>query len=88
LLPAAQRAALPGRRTPSTALALPADGRLLACQIDAEPTRVARPLRGVAGVAAKIGLHRFDAGRAGRRPIPFSDGVTLARRPQDVPPEN
>jgi predicted O-methyltransferase YrrM len=38
------------------ALALPADGHLLACEVDVEPTRIARPFWEAAGVAGKIDL--------------------------------
>ena len=40
----------------SVALALPRDGRLLACEIDEEPTLMARPHWERAGVAGKIDL--------------------------------
>lgn len=40
----------------SVALALPEDGRLLACEIDEAPTRVARPHWEGAGVAGRIDL--------------------------------
>ena len=40
----------------AVALALPADGRLLACDISDEYTRVGRPFWDAAGVAAKIDL--------------------------------
>ena len=67
----------------SVALALPADGRLLACDISDEYTRVGRPFWEAAGVAAKIDLQlgpalatldaRLAAGEAGRYDFAFID---------------
>ena len=55
----------------TVALALPADGRLLACDISDEYTRVGRPFWEQAGVAHKIDLQlgagAADARRAARR---------------------
>lgn len=65
------------------ALALPADGRLLACEIDETPTLVGRPLWERAGVAGKIDLRiapaletldaRLAAGETGQYDFAFVD---------------
>jgi caffeoyl-CoA O-methyltransferase len=67
----------------AVALALPADGRLLACDISDEYTRVGRPFWDAAGVAAKIDLQlgpalatldaRIAAGEAGQYDFAFID---------------
>jgi caffeoyl-CoA O-methyltransferase len=67
----------------SVALALPEDGRLLACEIDEAPTRIARPHWERAGVAGKIDLRiapaletldaRLAAGEAGAYDFAFID---------------
>ncbi|MEP6738945.1 MAG: class I SAM-dependent methyltransferase [Caldimonas sp.] len=67
----------------SVALALPADGKLLACDISDEYTRVGRPFWEAAGVAAKIELvlgsalatldARLAAGEAGQYDFAFID---------------
>jgi len=67
----------------SVALALPEGGRLLACEIDEEPTRIARPFWERAGVASKIDLRIapaidtlnacLAAGEAGRYDFAFID---------------
>jgi predicted O-methyltransferase YrrM len=67
----------------AVALALPPDGRILACDISDEFTRVGRPYWGRAGVAHKIelvlepALHTLDArlatGEAGRYDFAFID---------------
>ena len=67
----------------TVALALPADGRLLACDISDEYTRVGRPYWEQAGVAAKIELQlaparatldaRLAAGEAGPYDFAFID---------------
>jgi predicted O-methyltransferase YrrM len=67
----------------AVALALPADGRILACDISDEFTRIARPYWQRAGVAAKIdlvlepALHTLDArlatGEAGHYDFAFID---------------
>src|SRR3954470_9826322 len=67
----------------TVALALPDDGRLLACDISDEYTRVGRPYWEQAGVAAKIELRlapaiatldaRLAAGEAGRYDFAFID---------------
>ena len=54
----------------TVALALPADGRLLACDVSDEYTRVGRPFWERAGVAHKIELVL----------LPIGDGLTLARK--------
>jgi caffeoyl-CoA O-methyltransferase len=65
------------------ALALPADGRLLACEIDETPTRIGRPYWESAGVAGRIDLRiapalqtldaELAAGQAGRYDFAFVD---------------
>jgi caffeoyl-CoA O-methyltransferase len=65
------------------ALALPADGRLLACDVSDEYTRVGRPFWERAGVAAKIELvlapatetldRRLAQGEAGQHDFAFID---------------
>jgi caffeoyl-CoA O-methyltransferase len=65
------------------ALALPADGRLLACEIDEAPTRIGRPYWESAGVAGRIDLRiapalqtldaELAAGQAGRYDFAFVD---------------
>jgi caffeoyl-CoA O-methyltransferase len=67
----------------SVALALPDDGRLLACDISDEYTRVGRPFWEAAGVAGKIDLQlgpalatldaRLAAGEAGQYDFAFID---------------
>ena len=67
----------------AVALALPADGYLLACDISDEYTRVGRPFWAEAGVVAKIDLRlgraqrtlagEIDAGRAGSFDFAFID---------------
>lgn len=67
----------------AVALALPADGRVLACDVSDEYTRVARPYWERAGVAAKIELvlapalqtldQRLAAGEAGHYDFAFID---------------
>jgi len=67
----------------AVALALPEDGRLLACDISDEYTRVGRPFWEAAGVAAKIDLQlgpalatldaRIAAGESGRYDFAFID---------------
>ncbi|MGZ5155967.1 MAG: class I SAM-dependent methyltransferase [Caldimonas sp.] len=67
----------------AVALALPEDGRLLACDISDEYTRVGRPFWEAAGVAGKIDLQlgpalatldaRIAAGEAGRYDFAFID---------------
>ena len=67
----------------TVALALPADGRLLACDISAEYTAVGRPFWQAAGVAQKIELviapalqtlaARLAAGEAGQYDFAFID---------------
>ena len=67
----------------SVALALPADGRLVACDISDEYTRVGRPYWEAAGVAHKIDLRlapaldtlqaRLAAGEAGHYDFAFID---------------
>jgi len=67
----------------TVALALPADGRVLACDISDEFTRVGRPFWEQAGVAHKIDLHlapaagtldaRLAAGEAGHYDFAFID---------------
>lgn len=67
----------------AVALALPADGRVLACDVSDEYTRVAKPYWERAGVAAKIELvlapalqtldQRLAAGEAGRYDFAFID---------------
>ncbi len=67
----------------AVALALPEDGRLLACDISDEYTRVGRPFWEAAGVAAKIELKlgpaaatldaRIAAGEAGQYDFAFID---------------
>ena len=67
----------------AVALALPADGRILACDVSDEFTRIARPYWQRAGVAAKIdlvlepALHTLDArlvtGEAGYYDFAFID---------------
>jgi predicted O-methyltransferase YrrM len=67
----------------SVALALPADGRLLACDISDEYTRIGRPFWQQAGVAHKIDLQlapalatldaRLAAGEAGHYDFAFID---------------
>ena len=67
----------------AVALALPADGRILACDISDEFTRIAKPYWQRAGVAAKIdlvlepALHTLDArlatGEAGHYDFAFID---------------
>ena len=67
----------------AVALALPADGRLLACDISDEYTRVGRPFWEAAGVAHKIDLRlaparatldaELKAGAAGRYDFAFID---------------
>lgn len=67
----------------SVALALPPDGRLLACEIDEAPTRIARPHWARAGVSGRIDLQigpalqtldrRLEAGEAGRYDFAFID---------------
>ena len=67
----------------TVALALPADGRLLACDISDEYTRIGRPFWERAGVAHKIDLQlapavqtldaRIAAGEAGRYDFAFID---------------
>ena len=67
----------------TVALALPADGRLLACDISDEYTRVGRPFWEAAGVAGKIDLQlgpalatldaRIAAGEAGQYDFAFID---------------
>jgi predicted O-methyltransferase YrrM len=67
----------------SVALALPADGRLLACDVSDEYTRVGRPYWQQAGVAHKIDLQlapardtldaQIAAGMAGRYDFAFID---------------
>ena len=67
----------------TVALALPADGRLLACDISDEYTRVGRPFWEQAGVAHKIDLQlgparatldaRLAAGEAGQYDFAFID---------------
>ncbi|MGZ5239549.1 MAG: class I SAM-dependent methyltransferase [Caldimonas sp.] len=67
----------------AVALALPADGKLLACDISDEYTRVGRPFWEAAGVAGKIDLQlgpalatldaRIAAGEAGRYDFAFID---------------
>jgi predicted O-methyltransferase YrrM len=67
----------------TVALALPADGHLLACDINDEYTRVGRPFWESAGVAHKIELHlapamqtldaRIKAGAAGQYDFAFID---------------
>ena len=67
----------------AVALALPADGRLLACDISDEFTRVGRPYWAAAGVAGKIELvlgpalatldARLAAGEAGAYDFAFID---------------
>lgn len=67
----------------AVALALPADGRLLACDISDEYTQVGRPFWAAAGVAAKIDLQlgpalatldaRIAAGEAGQYDFAFID---------------
>jgi caffeoyl-CoA O-methyltransferase len=67
----------------AVALALPADGRLLACDISDEYTRVGRPFWDAAGVAAKIDLRLgpalatldacIAAGEAGQYDFAFID---------------
>jgi caffeoyl-CoA O-methyltransferase len=65
------------------ALALPADGRLLACEIDEAPTRVGRPFWQSAGVASRLDLRiaaalqtldaALAAGEAGSYDFAFVD---------------
>jgi len=72
----------------SVALALPEDGRLLACDISDEFTRVGRPYWEAAGVAGKIDLKlgpalatldaRLAAGDAGRYDFAFIDADKTA----------
>ena len=67
----------------SVALALPDDGRLLACDVSDEYTRIGRPFWAQAGVAHKIELvlapalqtldARLAAGEAGRHDFAFID---------------
>ena len=67
----------------TVALALPDDGRLLACDISDEYTRVGRPFWSAAGVAGKIDLQlgpalatldaRIAAGETGRYDFAFID---------------
>ena len=67
----------------TVALALPADGHLLACDISDEYTRVGRPFWDAAGVAGKIDLQlgpalatldaRIAAGEAGQYDFAFVD---------------
>ena len=67
----------------AVALALPEDGRLLACDISDEYTRVGRPFWGQAGVAGKIDLQlgpalatldaRIAAGESGQYDFAFID---------------
>jgi len=67
----------------AVALALPADGRVLACDVSDEYTRVARPYWQRAGIDAKIELvlapalqtldQRLSAGEAGRYDFAFID---------------
>lgn len=67
----------------AVALALPADGRLLACDISDDYTRVGRPFWAEAGVAGKIDLQlgpaletldaRLAAGEAGQYDFAFID---------------
>ena len=67
----------------TVALALPDDGRILACDVSDEYTRVGRPFWEQAGVAGKIDLHlapardtldaRLAAGEAGRYDFAFID---------------
>jgi len=67
----------------AVALALPADGRVLACDVSDEYTRIARPYWERAGVAAKIELvlapaletldRRLAAGEAGHYDFAFID---------------
>ena len=67
----------------AVALAMPEDGRLLACDISDEYTRVGRPFWDQAGVAGKIDLQlgpalatldaRIAAGEAGRYDFAFID---------------
>lgn len=67
----------------AVALALPADGRILACDVSDEYTRVAQPYWERAGVAAKIDLvlapaldtldARLQAGEGGRYDFAFID---------------
>lgn len=67
----------------SVALALPADGYLLACEIDEAPTRLARPAWARAGVADRIDLQlapaldtldgRIAAGESGSFDFAFVD---------------
>lgn len=67
----------------AVALALPADGRVLACDVSDEYTRLARPFWERAGVTAKIELvlapalqtrdRRLAAGEAGRYDFAFID---------------
>jgi predicted O-methyltransferase YrrM len=67
----------------SVALALPADGRLLACDVSDEYTRIGRPYWEAAGVAGKIELRLapardtldacLAAGEAGRYDFAFID---------------
>ena len=67
----------------TVALALPADGRLLACDLSDEYTRVGRPFWDAAGVAGKIDLQlgpalatldaRIAAGEAGQYDFAFVD---------------
>jgi predicted O-methyltransferase YrrM len=72
----------------SVALAMPEDGRLLACEIDEEPTRLARPFWERAGVAHKIDLRiapatttldaSIAAGQAGTYDFAFIDADKLS----------
>jgi predicted O-methyltransferase YrrM len=67
----------------TVALALPPDGRVLACDINDEYTRIGKPYWQQAGVAEKIELHlapalqtldaRLDAGEAGNYDFAFID---------------
>lgn len=67
----------------AVALALPRDGRVLACDVSEEYTRIARPYWERAGVAAKIELvlapalqtldQRLAAGEAGQYDLAFID---------------
>jgi caffeoyl-CoA O-methyltransferase len=67
----------------TVALALPADGRVLACDVSDEYTRVGKPFWQQAGVAGKIDLHlapalqtldaQLAAGAAGRFDFAFID---------------
>jgi predicted O-methyltransferase YrrM len=67
----------------TVALALPPDGRILACDINDEYTRIGKPYWQQAGVADKIELHlapalqtldaRLDAGEAGNYDFAFID---------------